>query len=180
VPPDDYRVRLKIAGGKPQPIDLDTPVDLRRHGLEKFRAIKKGQGEGEASGRRDAPTLDHDRAFLDTYASTWECILDGSIWILIHNFALPPGYTATHVMLAIRIEGGYPLSQLDMFYVFPRIQRADGKPIRQAEVIQPIDGKDFQRWSRHRTPNNPWVAGQDSIETHVYLVEEALAEELTK
>lgn len=180
VPPNNYNVRLKVVGEKPQPIDLDTPVDLRRPGVEKFRAIKKGQGEGEDQGRRDAPTLDQDRVFLDSYASRWEVIVDGSIWVLIPEFPLPAGFTESHVTLAIRIEGGYPLSQLDMFYVFPAIRRADGKAIRQADVIQRIDGRDFQRWSRHRTEANPWISGQDSLETHIYLVEEALAEELQK
>jgi Prokaryotic E2 family E/Multiubiquitin len=180
IPPDGYRLRLKITGGKPQPVGLDEVVDLRRHGLEKFRAIKNGQGEGETQGRRDAPTLDHDRVFLDTYGLHWEIIQDGSIWILIHNFPLPLGYNASHVLLAIRLEGGYPLSALDMFYVFPHVGRLDGRPIGQANVVQRIDGRDFQRWSRHRTPDNPWVAGQDSLETHIYLIEEALEAELTK
>jgi len=173
-------LRLKIAGGKPQPVKLTDIVDLRRHGLEKFRAIKSGQGEGESQGRRDAPTLDHDRVFLDGYALQWEIIEDGSIWILIHNFRLPDGYSESHVLLAIRLEGGYPLSALDMFYVFPQVRRRDGRPIAQANVVQHIDGRDFQRWSRHRTPDNPWVAGQDSLETHIYLVEEALEAELMK
>lgn len=179
-PPDNYNVRLKVAGQKPEAIGLDVPVDLRRPGVEKFRAIKKGQGEGEYQGRRDAPTLDQDCDFLDNYATSWEVVVDGSTWILIPNFKLPPGYTSTEVTLAIRMEGGYPLSPLDMFYVHPAIRRADGKHIRQADVIQHIDGRDFQRWSRHRTDANPWVAGQDSLETHVFLVEDALTEELLK
>ena len=179
-PPEDYRLRLKIAGGKPEPIALNQEVNLRRHGVEKFRAIRNGQGEGEDQGRRNAPTLDHDRAFLDAYGLRWEIVVDGSIWVIIHDFPLPRGYSASKVLLAIRIEGGYPLAQLDMFYMFPHVRRLDGKPIRQADVIQLIDGRAFQRWSRHRTASNLWVAGQDSLETHIYLVEEALIEELTK
>jgi len=67
-----------------------------------------------------------------------------------------------------------------MFYLHPAIRRADGKHIGQADVIQRIDGRDFQRWSRHRTDANPWVPGKDSLETHIYLVEDALTEELLK
>lgn len=179
-PPKDYRLRLKIAGGKPEPIALNQEVDLRRHGIEKFRAIRNGQGEGEDQGRRDAPTLDHDRAFLDGYGLSWEIIIDGSTWVMLYDFPLPPGYSTSTVTLAIRVEGGYPLAQLDMFYMFPRVHRLDGKPIRQAAVIQMIGSREFQRWSRHRTADNPWMAGRDSLETHIYLVEEALAEELAK
>ena len=47
-PPTNYRLRLKVAGAKPEPIELTTVVDLRCHGVEKFRAIKNGQSEGEA------------------------------------------------------------------------------------------------------------------------------------
>ena len=180
LPPKDYRLRLKVSGGKPEPISLDTGVDLRRPGVEKFRAIRDGQSEGEAQGRRDAPALDQDEMFLNGYGLRWEIIVDGSIWVLLHNFPLPAGYNVTHVTLAIRIEGGYPFAPLDMMYVHPHIARADGRPIAQANVVQAIDGKDFQRWSRHRTGDNPWVAGQDSLETHIYLVEEFFVAELKK
>lgn len=179
-PPEKYILRLKVKGSKPEIVELDDPVDLRRVGVEKFRAIERGQGEGEYNGRRDAPTIDQDEAFLTSYGLPWEVVLDGSTWILMHNFPLPEGYTQTHVTLAIRMEGGYPFTPLDMMYVFPRVARADGKPINAADVMQAIDGVDYQRWSRHRTEHNPWVAGQDSLETHIYLVEEFFREELLK
>jgi hypothetical protein len=180
VPPENYRLRLKIAGGKPEPIGLDETVDLRRHGVEKFRAIRNGQSEGEVQGRRSAPALEQDEAFLNSLGLHWEIIVDGSIWILIHDLPLPAGYTASQVVLAIRIEGGYPFAPLDMMYVFPRIQRTNGRLIPQADAVQRIDGKDFQRWSRHRTPDNPWIPGQDSFETHFYLMEECFTAELAR
>lgn len=180
VPPTNYRLRLKIAGGRPEPIGLDETVDLRRHGVEKFRAIRNGQSEGEAQGRRGAPTLEQDEVFLNSLGFRWEVIVDGSIWILIYDFPVPAGYTASHVILAIRIEGGYPFAPLDMMYVFPRVQRINGHPIPQADAVQQIDGMEFQRWSRHRTPDNPWVPGQDSLETHIYLMEECFRAELAR
>jgi hypothetical protein len=90
----------------------------------------------------------------------------------MHDFPLPAGYQVNAATVAIRLEGGYPLAALDMMYVFPPLQRLDGRPIVRTDVIQPLDGKDFQRWSRHRTGSNPWVAGEDSVETHIYLIEE--------
>ncbi len=180
VPPDEYVLRLKLAGSKPEVVKLDQEVDLRRHGVEKFRAIKGGQGEGEFTPRRQAVTIDQDRAFLDNYGLQWEAVVDGSTWILLHQFPMPPGYTVSHVTLAIRMEGGYPFTALDMMYLHPPVARADGKPIEKADVIQQIDGLAFQRWSRHRTNANPWVSGEDCLETHIYLVEEFFAEELKK
>src|SRR3546814_13618618 len=65
-----------------------------RVGVEKFRAIRKDQNEGEYQGRRDAPALDQDRVFLDSYGLPWEIVVDGSTWVLIHNFPMPEGYSA--------------------------------------------------------------------------------------
>jgi len=130
--------------------------------------------------RKDFELLDQDRLFLDGLDKKWEAINDGSKWILIHDFVLPDGYTENTVTLAIRIEAGYPMGPLDMMYVYPQIQRKDGKQIVAADVFQALDQKQFQRWSRHRTTDNPWVFGQDSIETHYYLIEEAFNLELAK
>lgn len=179
-PPENYLLRLKVAGSKPRPIDLDKKVDLSEPGVEKFRAIRKGQEEGEISGRRNAPALDQDRLFLDNYGLPWEMIVDGCTWVLLHDFPLPAGFNVDTATVAIRLEGGYPLTPLDMMYVYPWVSRLDGRPIRQADVTQQLDGKGFQRWSRHRTGANPWMPGEDSLETHVYLVEEFFREEIAK
>ncbi|NDE90132.1 MAG: hypothetical protein EB059_03200 [Alphaproteobacteria bacterium] len=134
--------------------------------------MRKGQQEGEFQNRRNAPVSEQDRLFLEGYGLQWETLVDGSPWIIIYNFPLPSGYNHAHVTVAIRLEQGYPLTGLDMMYVFPALIRLDGKPIVQTETLQMIDGRQFQRWSRHRTGDNPWIPGQDSLETHIYLVEE--------
>jgi hypothetical protein len=178
-PPDQYRLRLKVKGEKPQPIGLADVVDLRCPGVEKFRAIRQDQNEGY-QGRRDAPVSDQDCLFLDSYGLNWEIIVDGSTWVIFYDFSLPKGFNHAKVTLAVRLEGGYPLTALDMMYTYPAIARADGKSIEKADVTQQIDGLPFQRWSRHRTEVNPWMPGQDSLETHVYLVEEFFETEVTK
>ena len=128
--------------------------------------------------RREIELLEPDRLFLDGLGLHWEVINDGSIWVLIHDFLLPVGYTEEKVILAIRIETGYPMTGLDMMYVHPWIKRKDDKPMVAVDVPQNIDQKQFQRWSRHRS--TPWMAGQDSLETHYYLVEDAFKSELAK
>ena len=45
-PPEDYTLRVKLAGEKPQKVELDEKVDLRRPGIEKFKALPRDQTEG--------------------------------------------------------------------------------------------------------------------------------------
>ena len=54
------------------------------------------------------------------------------------------------------------------------------KAIGATRNKQAIDGKTYQRWSRHRTAQNPWKAGFDGLETHVYLIEDWLVREFEK
>ncbi|MEN9557838.1 MAG: hypothetical protein RL141_207 [Candidatus Parcubacteria bacterium] len=130
--------------------------------------------------RRAVELPEQDRLFLEGLGRQWEVVQDGSIWVLMHDFPLPEGYTEPSVTLAIRIESGYPVAQLDMMYLYPKVQRKDGKQIAASDALQQLDQKEFQRWSRHRGPDNQWKPGEDSLETHVYLMEEALRNELTK
>ncbi len=132
--------------------------------------------------RRMANLLEQDRLFLEkSFGERWEVVLEGlTIWVLLHDFPLHNGYIQKSVTLAIRMETGYPVSQLDMMYVCPAISRADGKTIPQADQLQMLDQKQFQRWSRHRTPSNPWVAGQDCLETHVHFIQDAFEAEFIK
>lgn len=46
VPPEDYTLRVKFAGAKPHKVDLDEEVNLRRPGVEKFKALPNDQTEG--------------------------------------------------------------------------------------------------------------------------------------
>ena len=130
--------------------------------------------------RRQFVLLDEDEKFLEDYRLPWETVVDGSQWVLIHDFPLPDGYNNSRVTAAIRMETGYPASQLDMVYFYPPITRKDGKVIGATQTMQPIDGKNFQRWSRHRTTQNPWKAGRDNLGAHIILIEEWLEREFRK
>jgi hypothetical protein len=46
LPAENYTLRIKLAGQKPQKVGLDEPVDLRRPGVEKFKALPRDQTEG--------------------------------------------------------------------------------------------------------------------------------------
>lgn len=46
LPPEDYTLRVKSAGSKPEKVSLDEKVDLRKPGVEKFKALPRDQTEG--------------------------------------------------------------------------------------------------------------------------------------
>jgi hypothetical protein len=130
--------------------------------------------------RRQFELLPEDRQFLDEYGMPWETIVDGSQWVLIHEFPTHEFYNHPHVTAAIRLETGYPHNELNMVYFFPALARKDGRPIGATEAMQMLDGKSFQRWSRHRTAQNPWKIGRDGLGTHVILIEDWLVREFEK
>lgn len=132
------------------------------------------------SARREFDLLPEDLEFLESYGLPWETINSRGQWVLLQDFPTPEGYNHSKVTVAIRLETGYPQSQLDMAYFLPKLARKDGKAIGRTESNQVIDGKDFQRWSRHRTGVNPWIPGEDNLGSHIFLVEDWLEREFEK
>lgn len=131
--------------------------------------------------RREFQLPGEDVRFLDSLGLPWEAIIQGSDrWVLIHEHPLPGGYNHQRVTVAVLISGGYPESPLDMFFLHPAVARADGVTIPASEVRQALDGKNFQRWSRHRPGDEPWRPGVDNLETHLVLIRDAFADEFTK
>ena len=51
---------------------------------------------------------------LEEYGLIWETIVDGSRWVLIHEFPTSDGYNYPRVTAAIRLETGYPVAELEM------------------------------------------------------------------
>lgn len=122
-----------------------------------------------------------DREYLDARGLPWETIIDaGGQWLLVHDFPVTVArYNAETVIAALMIAPGYPDAQIDMVYFYPPLVRADGRAINTL-ADQPLDGKIYQRWSRHRTGQNPWRPGEDGVSTHLLLVEGWLEKELTR
>lgn len=130
--------------------------------------------------RRQFELLPEDQQFLNDYGLPWETVVDGSQWVLIHDFPTFGPYDHAAATVAIRLETGYPDTALDMVYFHPHLARKDGVRIGATEARQALDGKSFQRWSRHRTSANPWRPGHDSIGTHIFLIEDWLQREFEK
>ncbi len=126
--------------------------------------------------RRQFHLPEQDIEYLESTGNPWESIILAGNWLLIYNYPVPSGYNINEVSIALRIDAGYPTSQIDMVYFNPHLARSDGKPI-SALAVQQIDGNQWQRWSRHRTPTNQWRPEVDCIATHMTLIDYWLVRE---
>ncbi|KKC24354.1 multiubiquitin domain-containing protein [Sphingomonas sp. SRS2] len=166
--------------GQPRRLELDERVDLREPGNEKFLTLPLDQTEGLGAGRRQFALPAEDGEWLDSLGLVYELIAEGGIpRVVIYGWPMPAGYNVAKVDVNVRIDPGYPDTQIDMAYFSPALVRTDGRAIA-ALSDDSFDGKIWQRWSRHRTPANPWRAGLDNLATHFALVDDWLARELRK
>ena len=177
--PEGFKLYQHKCGHQPIQIGPNEVVNLREPGVERFSTMPKDttEGLGGPPPRRQfkLPAPDHD--YLDGLGLPWETIVDGqSNWLLIHEWQLPHGYNHEKTSLALLIPGNYADSQIDMVYFNAHLARLDGHFINNLST-QTIAGEVWQRWSRHRTNQNPWRAGIDDIASHLALVDEWLRRE---
>jgi hypothetical protein len=178
-PPEKYQLNQKLKGGKVEPIGLNDTVCFTNPSIEKFMTLPLDQTEGQGQ-RKQFDLLEEDVEFLQSLGLPWETLSESTgMWILIYDYPVCTGYAVQKVRVAVKIEPGYPRTQLDMAYFLPALSRKDGQPIG-ATSQQQIDGKSFQRWSRHRTGQNPWREGIDNLATHMSLVSYWFKQEFEK
>jgi hypothetical protein len=178
-PPEQFAIYLKVPGAQPKRIPLDEQVDLRNPGVERFVTLPLDQTEGLGSRRQFALPAD-DMEWLETQKLPYELANEGGVQrVLVHDFPVPPGFNVSTVSVNVRIDPGYPDTQIDMAYFYPPLARRDGKPIG-ALSQDAFDGKIWQRWSRHRTPANPWRPGVDNLATHFALIQDWFVRALSK
>lgn len=178
-PPERYQLNMKLRGGKVEPIGLDETICFTKPGLEKFMTLPLDQTEGQGQ-RKQFDLLEEDVEFLQNLGLPWETLSESTgMWILIYDYPVCAGYTVQKVVVAVKVDPGYPRTQLDMAYFFPTLSRKDNQPIG-ATSTQQIDNKAFQRWSRHRTGQNPWREGIDNLGTHMSLVSHWFKQEFEK
>lgn len=178
-PAEDFAIYRKIKGGQPERIGLDEKIDLSRPGVERFLTLPLDQTEGLGA-RREFALPEDDLFWLADAPHRFELVAEhGVLRVVLYGFPVPPGYNQRAVDVNVRIESGYPDTQIDMVYVHPELQRLDGVPIR-ATCPEAFDGKQWQRWSRHRTPANPWRPGIDNLASHFALVKHWFVRELQK
>lgn len=130
--------------------------------------------------RRQFTLPAEDLEWLESQGFEYELVVESAVLrVVINDLKVPAGYNTDKVMVNVRIEAGYPDNQIDMAYFYPDLTRVDGKPIN-ALSTDSFDGKVWQRWSRHRTPANPWRPGIDNLSTHFALINDWMERELTK
>lgn len=178
-PPERFRIDQKFQGGKTQHIGLDEEVNLALPGVECFLTLPLDQTEGYSS-RQQFRLPEADEEYLNVRGLPWETVAEGGCQrVILYSLLLPSGYNCNSVDMNLRIQPGYPDTQLDMVYFYPALVRSDGRVIK-AITEERFDGKVWQRWSRHRTAANPWIPGVDYIGTHLGLVEHWLEQELSR
>lgn len=179
-PPERYLLNQKFRQGQVLPIGMEQYVDFTAPGVERFTTLPKDQTEGLLAGelirRREFQLPEDDVLQLDSAGYQWETIPGN--WLLVHEFPVPAGYNTATASVAVQIPSGYPTAQLDMAFFHPALQLTSGRRIPNTEVSMPVDGKHWQRWSRHYSPQNPWRAGEYNILTHLQLVRSWLEREL--
>jgi hypothetical protein len=179
VPVENFEL-FKVVSGSPQPQkvkDLTAELDLREKCLVRFVTMPKEQKDGK--GTRVVYTLPaEDVEFLENNSLHWEAIVDGSHWVILKDHPVPAGYQVGKVDIALLIPPNYPAAEIDMAYFYPPLQKKSGRPIACTSP-QSIDGRVFQRWSRHRNPGE-WRAGLDNLSTHMLLVNNWLENDLNK
>ncbi len=176
--PESYYLRFKHKDGS-KIVEGDEVVDFTACGIERFSAKAKNCTEGLVN-KRDFLLPEDDVNYLEEKGFDYETILsEGAQWIVLRNYNLPDGYNLAQTDVAIRIPLNYPIVALDMFYMYPNLQRKDGHPIGALSPLV-IEGKQYQQWSRHRTADNQWVPGEDNLATHFALMNHSLHEEFIK
>lgn len=162
---------------KPQKVRHDEVVDLTEKCLTRFVLQPKEQKDGK-TGRKEFSLPEEDVSFLNELGLHWETLSNGGLWLIIHDYPIPEGYTTRAVQIALMISPNYPAVEIDMAYFHPHLQKKNGKGIN-AISVQLIDGRSFQRWSRHRQQGQ-WRPGIDNILTHLALVDNWLLNDLTR
>lgn len=176
-----WHIYLIVEGHDKRELGLDDDIDLTQPGIEKVRLTPKDVDNGESalSTVRQFRLLPADEAFLDGAYPGWQAVIENARqWILLPGYKLPTGYTQSLVNLAIEVPPTYPMAQLDMFYLCPAGVLVTGVAIPATEACESVQGKQYQRWSRHRSGRSVWRPGVDNVMTHLALVESALLKEV--
>lgn len=176
-PPERFQLNQLFRFGRVEKVELDEKVDLAMCGVERFATIPLDQTEGRP-GRSDFLMPQADSEFLEANDYQWETIREGqNRWLIIRGFSIPPGYNVEKADLALNIPPAYPTAQIDMVYFFPHLSLQSGRVIKALTPLS-VEGKNYQQWSRHRTPANPWRPGIDDVSTHLSQVTHWLEREL--
>jgi len=98
---------------------------------------------------------------------------DNMTCVTLPHFQLPNGFTLSEGTLLLRLNALYPDSVPDMWWFDPPIVRVSNLVIPATESIETHLGRQWQRWSRHLTPDQ-WKSGIDNLRSYVSLIRSEL------
>lgn len=174
----NYQIFLKLQGEPKQEVHSNSIIDLTKPGIEKLRLIPREVNNGDVI-CNNFEILEKDSEYLKQAFGNFKTIVEVSRrWLIVDNYKLPEGYNHQNISIAIEIPIAYPQAEIDMFYTYPRIKLANGLNPSCTEVDQSIEGKAYQRWSRHRSSLSSWNPVVDSVMTHFALIEESIIREV--
>lgn len=125
--------------------------------------------------RREFELGPADTRALDALGCPWEAVRSGgAMWIVMHDFTIPPGYNVTRAKVAIRVDS-YPPGPLDMAYFHPPLARADGKQINNLSDFR-FEDETYQQWSRHYA----WSSEGHTLSSHIRRIRGWLKHEFRK
>lgn len=172
---------LKRTGEDKVQVSLSDTIDLALPGIEKLRLTPAeiNNGEVQSALRREFALLPKDETFLEKRGLTWETIIDVKRrWLILRGFVLPSGFDHAATDIAIEVPPTYPTAKIDMFHCLPHLTLASGNAIAKTEGRTPIQGQEFQQWSRHLNGTTRWDPKTDSVMTHIAVIEAALLAEV--
>ena len=115
-----------------------------------------------------------DMGYLLSLRVDHEIVVEGGMTcVVLQDWPLPPGFDVANAHLLIRLHPGYPDVAPDMWWFSPAIHAADGTALPQTDVSEHYLNRDWQRWSRHLTPEQ-WRSGVDGLENYVALIKHEL------
>ena len=180
-PDKDWIIVLRNADGKIQ-LGIDDEVDLSKEGIEKLRLTPREINNGDSARTPSAESAfallpSDDEGFRRRGFAPRRVVEGGRRWLIFGGYPLPKGLSPPAVAVALEIPPSYPRAEIDMFYCHPAVRRDDGVTIPQTGAKEVIEGRTYQRWSRHRGAKSRWDARTDTVLTHLTLVDGALAAE---
>lgn len=99
------------------------------------------------------------------------------IHLIIHDYRVPVGYDHETTDLLLRLPRQWPDGTPDMFWTEPHLKiKASGAWPNASAHLMVIDGRQWQRWSRHY--NDRWRPGSDGLRTLLLIVKREMASDV--
>jgi hypothetical protein len=115
-----------------------------------------------------------DREYLERAGFAYRVFEEaGTLNVELLDFPLPDGLSARSANVLFRLAPSYSDTPPDMWWIIPHLTPVGGGTIPATEVIETVDGRSWQRWSRHLDPA-VWQSGIDGLESYIRLLRNEL------